>query len=990
VPVILRLARPGVLPPGVRIVSQFGEVATARLRRDDISAAREGFEVVSVKAPSYLVPDEELEAMEEPEASLDVLPSDERRPPSLKETGKGVVVGIVDWGLDFAHPDFRRPDGSTRILALWDQRVPPNSNSPEPYRYGRVYDAESLNQALSAEDPYKALGYHPADADTEKNGTHGTHVAGIAVGNGRSGGPVGMASEADLVFVHLTTWDPLGVAKLGDSATLLEAVDFIARTAGDRPCVINLSMGRHGGPHDGTTLVEQALDSFLIAAPGRAICQSAGNYLNRRIHASGQLRPGERRTLIWVVDAADVTPNEMEIWYSGRDVLAAEVCSPDDVHVGSVRQNERAPLADQGREFGSIYHRTAEPNTLDNQIHIFLNPGGPAGSWRITLIAIDVIDGHFDAWIERDAACPHCQSRFQDDDAESSTTTGTIANGTRTIAVGAYDARSPHHELAPFSSAGPTRDGRIKPDLVAPGVRILAARSSPKEPGIRMLSQTRKSGTSMAAPHVTGCVALIFQSAGRPLRIEETRNILLANTEHVSLPWELINRFGSGYLDTESSIGAARQIDFRINDSDSGKKELNPSSGKSDSEIIKDVSHTIKEMDSNIKHQRVGELQQMYSQNHDAKCAQSALNGASKDMEIFRIGLDNLGLTEREWQEIDDIDRAIRLNQHYGRTLGWRDHIDRIVQLLGFSDITPGEAEFAQAVERWQREHNLAADGIIGPNTWSRMRTALGISQPSAPPSAGTVSTSDLPQGPFGTLVCASISFRYTFTPEDVVWTARLLVGEMGGRDTHETRAVLWAMLNRYAIITHRRDHEGFDTFNEFIRAYSTTLQPVLLNPGAARRLFTLSQSYPDRYQYVRTGGFYDRTNIPRGNLRRHLDLQQTPWRDLSISARSLAEQCLKGEIPNPGIKNATEYGNTRVYFHEAHNSWPSYGDWVNFTNQFAERKHWQWVGEVRIRDDLLLNQFEKGAFFIARQGKNLPENAVRIEPPTTSGQTET
>ncbi len=150
----------------------------------------------------------------------------------------------------------------------------------------------------------------------------------IAAGNGLAGGPVGVAPGADLVFVHLAERGARGLANLGDSARILEAVDFISRMAGRRPWVINLSVGRCGGPHDGTTLAELALDHLVAAAPGRFIVQSAGNYFDRHTHATGRVEPGGRRTLTFITDPADLTPNELEVWYPGGDELTAVLESP--------------------------------------------------------------------------------------------------------------------------------------------------------------------------------------------------------------------------------------------------------------------------------------------------------------------------------------------------------------------------------------------------------------------------------------------------------------------------------------------------------------------------------------------------------------------------------------------------------------------------------------------------------------------------------------
>ncbi len=551
---IIKLTTTQSIPSRVRVVARFGPIITCRTERRYIREVWSHPDVLSFKAPRLVAVEPEIFDLEAAN-DTELHQTDLRRPDGLQSTGRGVVVGLIDVGCDFAHPNFCNSEGSTRLLALWDQSNPVKSQLV-PYGYGRVYSRDDINAALASSNPYLALGYSPAKADPAGVGAHGTLVMDVAAGNGRvDGSPAGIAPEADLVFVHVNTRSPAGNGNLGDSVRILEALDFISRIAGDQPQVINISLGRRAGPHDGSSLVEQAIDSFLLEAPGRAIVQSTGNYFASGAHASGQLRPGERRVLTWRIDPAHITPNELEVWYSGKDTFAIELSSPDGrVNVRAIL-GEGCPVTVGDEVVGHLYHRFRDPNNGDHHIDIFLNPPAPGGAWRVALIGDDVVDGKFHAWVERDLPCPHCDSRFEPGDVDATGTTGTICNGFRTIATGAVDAHSAANEIARFSSCGPTRDYRAKPDLVAPGVKILGARSAPsiEIPGVRQ--PTRMSGTSFAAPHVTGTIALMFEAARRPLRIEETRRLLLTSTTPLQAGDRV--RVGSGLLNIERAVTAA-------------------------------------------------------------------------------------------------------------------------------------------------------------------------------------------------------------------------------------------------------------------------------------------------------------------------------------------------------------------------------------------------------------------------------------------------
>lgn len=339
--------------------------------------------------------------------------------------------------------------------------------------------------------------------------------------------------------------------------------------------------------------------------------------------------------------------------------------------------------------------------------------------------------------------------------------------------------------------------------------------------------------------------------------------------------------------------------------------------------------------------------------------------------DLFGIGKLDEGEEEFDYfLSARKVNRAVRLNRRYTKRLGWCKYRKRIVRLLGITSDTSNESTFAQAVTRWQQQQRLVSDGIIGPNTWRRMRIVLRL-QPSIPEAIPfSTDLGTMPRGPFGTLIVSDPGFSpfsYTFTPEDVLWIARFIVGEAGGRADRDNQAVIWAMFNRYALFTHRR----YPTFHQFIRAYSTPLQPVLRSPGAAKR-------HMHKSSFVRTGGYYQppHNKIPRGQLQRHLQLQRTPWINLSRSARGLAEQAVKGQISNP-ISNASEFASTRIFFRSKYGREPSETEWRQFTYNHARRKGWRWIGPIPS-----LNQ-RKNAFFLDRRAVNLPRGAIRVVPPS-------
>ncbi len=522
--------------------------------------------VISLKAAQPVQP-VLFETIEETGAREDLLPNDH-----LANGGDGVVIGIVDYGGDFAHENFRNEDGSSRIEALWHQGG--NSGSGSPFGYGREYLRSEINRALETPNPYSALGYFPGRS------SHGTHVMDIAAGNGRGSGTKGVAPEADIVFVDVSHADipflgpDVVESSFGDSTRLLEALRYIFEKAGPRPCVINVSLGTNGGPHDGSTLVEDGIDRLVSQAENRAVVIAASNSFDDGIHASGSVAEGGHVDLEWVVPPGDFSHNEFELWYPGSDRLAVELIAPNGLSLGLVEPGSTLPLEIEGSVVVFVANRLDDPNNHDNMIGIFLEQGLPAGSWIVRVHGLEVRDGSFHAWIERDNTT---QSSFAPPH-DNTHTIGSISTGRQSIVVGSYDAHKGSRPISFFSSAGPTRDGREKPEVSAPGHAVRAASSA------TLTGTVRKSGTSMASPAVAGITALVLAEArarGLDLSSAEIRQILVdASRRNPPFGANWDDRFGHGRLSAERAVQAV--IDLAGSGSAAAGKQATKKSARKD------------------------------------------------------------------------------------------------------------------------------------------------------------------------------------------------------------------------------------------------------------------------------------------------------------------------------------------------------------------------------------------------------------------------
>jgi subtilisin family serine protease len=481
-------------------------------------------------------------------------------PPSRR--GAGVIVGIIDSGIDYQHPSFRHANGKTRILTIWDQRLRAQAGESTPvgFNYGVEYKAADIDTALASATPLTKVRH--VDIPDSQDNCHGTHVAGIAAGNGRPapspGGTqfLGVAPDADIVVVANTRGRAQNERGLGDSADTLDAVQYILNvaTAAGRPVAINQSQGDNVGPHDGTSLLEVGI-AGLITGAGQVLIKSAGNEgaLNR--HAQGTLTAGANQDLQLRVPA-NTREVMIDVWYSGADRIDVRLTPPGaagtPTAVFTAPSTQNITLSNGNAGFVDL--DTLDPGNGDNRTFVLLQPGSgmtvQSGVWTLQLRGATITNGRWHAWIQR-----HSFSQFQPPFVNSGSTISIPGTSTAVITVGAYVSHAVNlgsvvGALSSFSSRGPTRDGRRAPTLAAPGEELTAAQPAPAVFG-------RLSGTSMASPMVTGTAALMLevnpaQTAADIRRCLEQTARLDAQTGPAAG-----NQWGAGKLDAQAACGCA-------------------------------------------------------------------------------------------------------------------------------------------------------------------------------------------------------------------------------------------------------------------------------------------------------------------------------------------------------------------------------------------------------------------------------------------------
>lgn len=494
---LMRLHNPLHYPAEAKIITQFGEIVSCRIKRKNIYKVYLSKEVKSLKAPTVIPVSSAIEHQ-----NNQVLTVEKTHSGSFKKSN--VVFGIIDFGFDFTHSDFL-DDGKTRFEKIWVQSGLYDQNY---YGYGNIIDHEKISDALTNERPFRKAGYHPGKSDLFGSGTHGTHVLGIACSNG-SVAKKGYASQSPIIAVDMGSNFVNGSnLSLGDSVKLVEGLHFLLKEANGRPLVINMSLGGHGDSHTGKTLVELAIDTILLNRKGTAIVQSVGNYHESKAHTFGRLEENETVKIPWLFKKSDLTPNELEIWYEGDDCMRVRIY--DDNHTMLL---ESTPFRDEiisseKNDIGICLHRKNEPNTGKNQINIILNGSLTAKYFTVELEGVKIKNGKFHCYIERD---DKGQSIFHPEIVKQTHTTNSICNSKYGISVGAYNQSDKNKPILPFSSSGPTIDGRMKPEVLAPGHRIVSSCSSSNKDIRAANTLCQKSGSSMAAPFTASLIVKILE-----------------------------------------------------------------------------------------------------------------------------------------------------------------------------------------------------------------------------------------------------------------------------------------------------------------------------------------------------------------------------------------------------------------------------------------------------------------------------------------------
>ena len=526
------------------IVTQLG--GTFKYSSGNISSV-----MISVNAISSLVNDISITRIEEGAPLLKVMGDDTIRylnniipvfngaaPLPKSYTGKDIIIGVIDGGLDFTHQDFRDASGNTRVKYLWDHLMPDSTNTPQPYNYGQEFSAAEIDGGFA--------GGHLI-ASVPNMILHGTVIGGIAAGDGSAVGEyIGAAPEADMVIVSIN----FNVSDDQFLSSIADAVDYIYSKADSlgKPCVINISAGTYFGSHDGKDLSTQLIDNLITAKNGRSLVCAMGNLGYYPLHVQTNLNTSDT-LFTWLGGSAGQLYGEF--WADSTTMHNLSYTIVSDKATGGYEYRGELPYTNINQHLGILRDDTIY-SVDGNRLGIITSYGDQIGNqyamyylvtqdsinnWRIQLTGNGVVDAYSYDWLTG-SSVPSSVFFSPIDYYIFPDYTQNMCSGfqcsDKTISVAQYTNMNKYQDynnavqtftttvgaLHPTSSKGPTRDNRQKPDISASSEWAFGPLIVNSQPWF-ILNQPfkipptaqhiRGNGTSAASALVSGIVALYLE-----------------------------------------------------------------------------------------------------------------------------------------------------------------------------------------------------------------------------------------------------------------------------------------------------------------------------------------------------------------------------------------------------------------------------------------------------------------------------------------------
>ncbi len=405
--------------------------------------------------------------------------------------GKDVIIAIIDSGIDYLHPDFQNEDGTSRILFIWDQTQ--RGSPPVGFFSGAEYNNQQINNAIQSENPYQVV----PSVDTSG---HGTAVAGIAAGNGRASDGLnrGVATEADIIAVKVGY---KGYESFTRTTELMRALKYVIDKARrfNKPICVNMSFGMNNGSHTGDSLFETFIAEISTNWKSSIVIPT-GNEGSAGHHYHGKIESNETQEIEYF-RSAGVETYYISLWKNFVDDFAVELIFPDGSTTGIIDIENQTKTVRRPTVTVNIFY--GQPSHYSTGQEIFFTVNATHGSLtpaivKLRLHADKIVDGNYNIWLPTLEEVTD-QTFFAEPSIYNTITIP--ATAAKVIRVAGYNDRVGN--IAVFSGRGSIDGQIILPDVAAPAVNILSTKSGG--------GYDTFTGTSVAAPFVTGAAALMMQ-----------------------------------------------------------------------------------------------------------------------------------------------------------------------------------------------------------------------------------------------------------------------------------------------------------------------------------------------------------------------------------------------------------------------------------------------------------------------------------------------